>query len=238
LIIRKTNLILVFLSVFITFLTVFSTVSVTADQAGVGVLNVNPKFGHIKIEQKADTIRLYLNISDYNSWGDLFKVKIELKDKENDELIASFLYKQYENEEKWEKIHVFQQTHGEPLLLKEKCSVGYSNKKLTVDQRCDLGLLFVFNKTWFTSLNVFISDREGSKDASAEIDYIPVVSKPETGRSNNFLFIPWLDSSFLFEVPDYFPSLLALLLGIMGALLCVKKRKDIWMLKRNSYGKG
>lgn len=236
--IKKSLSLPVLLIILLLFSNIFFTVYANAEQAGVGVLNVNPKFGHIRIEQRTSTIRLYLNVSDYNSWGDLLEVKIELVDKENNELIASFSFKQYENKEKWERINLFQQTHGDPLLLEEKCSIGYSTKRITVDQRCDMGLLFVFNKTWFTRINVYIKDREGSKDASAQIDYTPVAEKPERERSNNLLFIPWFDNPFFYEIPEYFPTLLALLFGIIGAMLCIKKRKEIWALKRNSYGRG
>ncbi len=235
---KKINILLILSIIFVVLSNILFTSPVSAEQAGVGVLNVNPKFGHIRVEQRTDTIRLYLNISDYNSWGDLLQVTIELVDKDNDELIARFLYKQYENEEKWERIDDFEQNYGEQLLNTKKCGSYPSPKRLTVDQRCDMGLLFVFNKTWFTRLNVFIRDREGSKDASAQIDYTPVMEKPETGRSNSLLFIPWFDNPFFYEIPEYFPTLLALLFGIMGAMFCIKRRKEIWALKRNSYGNG
>lgn len=235
---KRSIIYLIFVTIILLLPIFLFTFSVTGRQAGVGVLNVNPKFGHLRIEQRTDTIRVYLTISDYNSWGDIYKVTIELMDKEYDELIARFEYKQYESQDKWEKIDIFEQTYGEPLLIEERCSCDFSTKRTTVEERCDMDLLFVFNKTWFTTINVNIRDREGYKDATAEIDYIPISERSEPERSGNLLFVPWFDNPFFFEIPEYLPMLLAILFGILGAMLCVKKRKEIWVLKRNSYDNG
>ena len=72
----KKILILLFF-VLITLNLLFSSIA-NAGQAGVGVINVPPKYGYIRVEQQNDLMRVYLTISDYNSWGDVYEVSLTL----------------------------------------------------------------------------------------------------------------------------------------------------------------
>ena len=146
---KKTfGVIIVFLLIFLDF-TICMTAS--ADEAGVGVLNVPPKFGIIQIVQQEENIRVYLTISDYNSWEDLFAVNITLGDV--DTKISSFVFKQYKDTTSFEKIYEFSESStGSNLLIEEKCSYTFSTKKDTVDEKCNIELLFVFHTTWFSKI--------------------------------------------------------------------------------------
>ena len=103
---RKIIVHLVYITVFISFLmSTFVIYRVNADgQAGVGVINVPPNYADIQIVERNGFIRIYLTVSDYNSWGDIYMVEINLED--NDRSIASFIFKQYETADSFEKIHI------------------------------------------------------------------------------------------------------------------------------------
>ena len=102
----------------------FNTINVcaTSGQAGVGVLNAPTKFGSVRIEKQDSFFRVYLTVSDYNSFSDVYDVTIILED--NDVEMASFNFRQYEDVESYQKINEFSQSSaGDDLLSLEKCSV-------------------------------------------------------------------------------------------------------------------
>jgi hypothetical protein len=68
------------------------TINCKAGEAGVGVINVPPKFTLIRIVQQDDFIRVYLTLSDYNSWADIYNVSITLEDSGINR--AQFLFQQ------------------------------------------------------------------------------------------------------------------------------------------------
>lgn len=49
----------------------------------------------ILLTQRDNTIRAYLDVSDYNFWGDILQVTIILKDTDAEK--ARFVFKQYEH---------------------------------------------------------------------------------------------------------------------------------------------
>lgn len=204
------------------FLTSFSK-EVQAGKAGVGILNVAPKYGMIKIINLGDQIRVELNISDYNSWSDIYKVKVLLEG--DGEEIATFLYKQYESEDKWEKINEFSEIGNKDLLVKEKCLFLRSLDKETVDQRCDIEIRFVFKNTWFTRINIVVSDRFGSESKS-HIDYNPSGAV----ETSNIILIPWFDGFIKISYPDYLPEFLAIIAGMIGVYISLRE-KELILLK-------
>jgi hypothetical protein len=209
-------------------LTIFSN-NVSANSAGVGVVNVPPKYGQLRIVQNDDTIRVYLIISDYNSWGDVFKISIILEDKYTDQEYATFVFQQYEDQDSFDQINSFTEIGGNEVLLTEKCSVTTSNKKDTIDDRCDIELLFVFNTMWFTRLKVIVEDREGEQ-ATSEIDTL-YSDSDEQYRSENIIIIPWFDGSRTFIIPPYLSNLLAVIAGLLGAGLCFRKKYKLYYRK-------
>ncbi len=119
------------------------SINANAGEAGVGVLNVSPKFSEIRLVQQNNLIRAYITTSDYNSWGDIYDVKIILDSYGSE--IATFTYKQYDDTDSFEKINEFSEESKEnDLLLEEKCSASHSDNDETVEERCNLNLIFVF----------------------------------------------------------------------------------------------
>jgi len=216
-----------FLPLFIVFfflLFIVSSNTISASQAGVGVVNVPPKYGKLRILQHEGTIRVYIIVSDYNSWGDIFEISVTLEDKNSGQDFAKFVYKQYSSKDSFEKVDWFNETVSNDLLIREKCSFETSDKKNSIDDRCDIELLFVFKTTWFSRLKIVVKDREGDQSTS-EIDYYPYEGTPdETYRSENIIIIPWFDGEITLIIPSYLSNLLAVLAGLLGAGLCFRKR--------------
>lgn len=228
---KKIQVLLSFVILIILFTTLFS-VNVSAGKAGVGVLNVPPKYGYISIEEQDNQMRVYITISDYNSWGDIYEVSVSLKDYGTE--IAKFTFRQYKDITSYVEINEFiEESSGNNLLITEKCSFERSDEKETVDERCDIELRFVFKKTWFTRLDVSVQDRDGSDPATAHIDY----SSEDTMRSSNVLVIPWINGVIVIELPAFLLDLIAIIAGLFGAMICIKKR-NIMFVRRAAYEKG
>jgi len=215
-----------------TFVLLFTSPAVNARSggAGVGVLNVPPQFNQIRLVQQGEFIRVYITCSDYNSWQDVISVSVALEESGEDK--TQFIYKQYEDEESYDRINEFVEIPDESsLLVTKRCSYDYTFNGETVEEKCYLYILIVFYKTSFTSLKILITDRGGST-ASSEIDY----SSEELARSGDFIVFPWPDGPITVEVSPYLLDSIALLLAICVTFLIVKKTKIIKLIKI-VYGK-
>ena len=71
---KKGGVLLSLVTVTMILFTTFLSIEASAGEAGVGVLNVPPKYSMIRVVQQDKFIRVYLTISDYNSWEDIFTV--------------------------------------------------------------------------------------------------------------------------------------------------------------------
>lgn len=118
------------ISTIILFIT-FSPINANAGnkgQTGVGVFSAPPQYSIIRLVQQGDDIRVYITVSDINSWKDIYSVSIVLEDLGVEK--AEFLYKQYEDETDWEIINEFSEKSKENnLLVTKKCSYDHSDKE-------------------------------------------------------------------------------------------------------------
>ena len=207
-------------------LTAIFSVDVRAEgQSAVGVLNVGPSQITTRIVPQDNTIRVYLVILDYNSWEDIFEVSVILEyyGKET----AMFTFSQYEDTATYVKSNTFTETSTEgDLLLKEKSTFSHSDKKETVDDKCNLNLLFVFRVTWFTHLKIVAKDR-GGLEATTLVEY----STDDLMRSSNMIVIPWIDGPILVGISSLVINILAIVVGAIGALYFAKKMNIIWLGK-------
>ncbi|DAC72613.1 MAG TPA: hypothetical protein DSN98_04325 [Thermoplasmata archaeon] len=189
-----------------------------AGQAGVGVINVPPKYGYIRIEEQDNFIRVYLNISDYNSWADISNVSVTLDNYGTK--ISAFLFQQYKSMDSYVEVNNFSETPAaNHLLVVEKCFFEKSNNKETIDERCDIALRFVFKKTFFTGLNIVIIDRAGSAPAEAYIYY----NTEESMRTGNTIVLPWIGVRITIDIPPYLLDIIAITLGLVGVMYYLKK---------------
>ena len=114
---------------------------------------------------------MYLNISDYNSWADVYNVSVTLDNYGTK--LSTFLFQQYKNLDSFVEINEFSENPiNKHLLDIEKCFFEKSNAQETIDDRCDIAIRFVFQKTFFTGLSIVINDRAGSAPAEAYIYFI------------------------------------------------------------------
>jgi hypothetical protein len=198
-----------------------SGVSAADNKTGVGVLNVPPEFSMIRVVQQNSIIRVYLTVSDYNSWEDIYEVKVVLEYHGLE--TAMFTFRQYQDPNSYLKLYEFSETSVEKdLLVREKCSFSHSDKKETVEEKCNLDLLFVFHTTWFTRLNIVTYDRDGST-AKAYIDY----NAEDLMRSNKMILIPWLYEPIPVHLSSSILNLIAVAAGVFGIVFFAKKKKMV-----------
>jgi len=221
---RKRTLLLLFISIIVLFFPWFS-INVSAGTAGVGVLNVAPKFSEIRVVQQDDSFRVYITASDYNSWEDIYMVSVSLED--YGVQTAGFLFKQYEDETKYNKIDEFSEVPEGSLLVKEKCSAQRSSEKETIADKCELKLILVFHMVLFSQLNIVISDREGGT-STANIDY----NADELMRSDTTITIPSLDEPISVVIPHYLLNSIAFTIAAAGTIMLVKR------MGRQGIGRG
>lgn len=218
-------------STIILFIT-FSPINANAGnkgQTGVGVFSAPPQYSIIRLVQQGDDIRVYITVSDINSWKDIYSVSIVLEELGVEK--AEFLYKQYEDETDWEIINEFSEKSKENnLLVTKKCSYDHSDKE-EILTGCYLNILFVFHTTWFTRLNIIASDRGGAT-STLQLDY----TSEDLMRRGDIIIIPGLDESMAVEIPPYLLDIIALIIAAIGIRYVVKKT-DVGKIMRVIYEK-
>jgi hypothetical protein len=221
---KKLVILSLMISIIITSIT-FPSINAGSGKAGVGVLNVPPQFNQLRLVQLDNFVRLYLTISDYNSWEDIISVRVILEVSGVEKV--EFIYKQYEDKSSFEKINEFSEEPKESgFLVTKKCSYDYIENGETVEERCNLEILMVFYTTLFTRLKIVIADRGGST-ASTQLDY----TSEELARSGNFITFPGPDGPTAVEISPYLLDLIALLAALFGTYYIVKKTKILKILK-------
>jgi len=210
----------------------FSSINANAGnngQTGVGVFSAPPQYSIIRLVQQGNDIRVYITVSDINSWKDIYSVSIVLEDLGVEK--AEFLYKQYEDETDWEIINEFSEKSKENnLLVTKKCSYDHSDKE-EILTGCYLNILFVFHTTWFTRLNIIASDRGGAT-STLQLDY----TSEDLMRRGDIIIIPGLDESMAVEIPPYLLDIIALIIAAIGIRYVVKKT-DVGKIMRVIYEK-
>ena len=224
---KKVWVLLLLIILIITFFQNIFSINVKAGKAGVGVLNVSPQYNVIRLTQQDDTFRIYLKVSDYNSWDDIQSINITLMDDSEEK--TEFIFKQYIDNITYDKINEFSEnSKGNNFLVIKKCSYEHSNGE-EVEDKCNLDLLFVFQKTWFTALNIIAYDRSGAT-ATIQLDY----SSEDLTRSGNIIIIPGINRSISFEIPPYLLDLFALVVSTFVTWYIIRKT-DIKKIIREIY---
>jgi hypothetical protein len=179
--------------------------------AGVGVINVPPDYADIKILQQDNTIRVYLTLSDYNSWSDIYKVELNLE--EEGTVLHTFSFKQWESDDSFNIVNKFSDETGSGLLHVEACDVTHSEETTTIPDRCQLLVRFVFQTTYFSQLHVKSIDRAGDS-TEAYIEY----KGGDMNRDGNILLFPWFDGAIKAEFPPYVIDLSVFLIAVVATI--------------------
>jgi hypothetical protein len=204
---------------------------VQAGEAGVGVINVPPKYGYIRVEEQDNFIRVYLNISDYNSWADINNVSVTIDN--YGAQISTFLFEQYKSIDSYVEINKFsEQPNNMHLLDTKKCFFEKSDNKETIDERCDISIRFVFQKTYFTGLHIVINDRAGSTPAEAYLSY----NTAESMRGGNTIVIPWIGTRITITIPPFLIDIIAIIIASVGVMYYLRKT-GAFSTRRGRYEK-
>lgn len=198
-------------------------------KAGVGVKNAPPQYSIIRLVQQDSFIRIYITVSDINSWEDIYSVSIVLEDSGAEK--ATFFYKQYKNVKTWDIINEFSEEPEENnLLVTKRCSHDHSDEE-EILAGCYVNLIFVFHTTWFSRLNIIASDRGGST-STLQLDY----TAEDLMRSGDIIIIPGLEKSMVIELLPYLLDIIALFAAALGTWYFVKKT-DVEKIMRVVYEK-
>ncbi|HDM25134.1 MAG TPA: hypothetical protein ENG24_00860 [Thermoplasmatales archaeon] len=161
--------------------------------AGVGVLNVPPEYSETRIVTEDGIMKIYLTISDYNSWSDIYNVTVTI---ENDNTInALFLFRHYESKTSIFPLAEFEEKIGKNYLIESKCKYQHSDKTDTVSDRCLLHLVFAFYPVPGNKLTILTYDK-GGLSAKTYIEY-NVEGVP---RSTSLIMVPWMTTPVEFPV--------------------------------------
>ncbi|MDG6217912.1 MAG: hypothetical protein QCI00_00535 [Candidatus Thermoplasmatota archaeon] len=207
-----------FICIVFTLFFICSSFLVAADggSAGVGVINVPPNYADIKIFQQDNQIRVYLTLSDYNSWSDIYKVQLNLE--EDGAVLHTFSFKQWDGKDSFNRINEFIDESSTSLLNREACDVSHSRESKTIADRCHLHVRFVFQTTYFSQIRVTATDRAGvSTEAFVEYKGSDMI------RDSNTLLIPWFDGAVKIELPPFVLDISILLIAMVATILIGRK---------------
>ena len=158
----------------------------SAGKAGVGVLNVPPEYRSTRVVYSDGMVKIYLTVSDYNSWRDIYKVDLYLESGRS--VVAHFRFKQYNNTNSYNEIDQFKEVKGNGYLFVDLCKTYHSSSRDTVDDRCLLNVIFAFSPVPCNKLSVHTYDRS-NLSAKVLIDY----TIGESARSDKVIMPFWSD---------------------------------------------
>ncbi|MCD6461367.1 MAG: hypothetical protein J7L61_01330 [Thermoplasmata archaeon] len=140
-------------------------ISETVSGAGVGVWNSPPTFASITVKED-DRISLYLNVSDYNGWEDIFRVTVDIYNPDGD-LVESVIYQQYPSNVSSVRIDEFTEARGEFLIPPDEDNFyagshvrRFSGEGWFIDNTTQ-EIVFIFKPFAGTRMRVVAEDSKG-----------------------------------------------------------------------------
>ena len=215
---------IIFVFIIILFVSlIITSINVQAGSAGVGVVNVPPEYSDIKIITEDGIKKIYLTISDYNSWADVYSVEVKIKN--GGETSALFVFKQYTSLASFTPTVEFIEEVGNNYLLIDECSATHSEETDTISERCLIHIVFTFQPLPQTELTILTKDRGGlSAHNWVEFD------REGIPRSPNMIQLPWMLNPI--EFSQY--TLDALAIAIASTVTAVIIKKRILEIRRQS----
>lgn len=196
-------------------LLIISSINVQGGSAGVGVVNVPPEYSDIKIITEEGIKKIYLTISDYNSWADVYNIKVTIKNA--GENSAMFVFRQYKSLASFTPVVEFNEEIGDNYLITEECSASHSDKTETISERCLLHIVFAFQPIPHTELTILTKDRGGlSAHTWVEFD------REGIPRSPGMILLPWMLNPI--EFSRYTLDALAIAIAATATAVIIKKR--------------
>ncbi len=211
----KTVISIVILASFVS--TIVLSHNIQAGSAGVGVLNVPPEYSETRIVTEDGIKKIYLTISDYNSWEDICTTTVIIKN--GDTVTASFVFRQYKSIASFTPIGEFKEEAGNNYLLVNKCSYSHSDKTDTVSDRCLLHMVFAFYPVPGTQLTILTYDR-GGLYAKTHVEY----DAEGMPRSTDMIMLPWMPTPVEFFL--YTLDALALAFAVTVTAVFIRKQQE------------
>ncbi len=157
---------------------------VSAQGGGVTVINVPPQFSGFSIRTQDGLNYIDVVVSDYNSWADIFRVRVEVLDNLQ-AAVADVAFQQYPDNVTLTRQPQFTEPLGS-YLVRALSSATYNTQPLTVADRTEMRVTFVLSPVKGTWLSVIATDL-GGLEAFAEIEYSP----------GFFGGLPWVPAIFV-----------------------------------------
>jgi hypothetical protein len=206
--------------VFVFILTLFvslivTSIKVQAGSAGVGVVNVPPEYSDIKIITEDGIKKIYLTISDYNSWSDVYTVEVTIKN--GGETSALFEFRQYTSLASYTPTVEFKEEVGNKYLILDECSASHSDKTETISERCLIHIVFAFQPIPQTELIILTKDR-GGLHAHTWVEF----DRDGVPRSPGMIFLPWMLNPI--EFSRYTLEALTIAIAATATAVIIKKR--------------
>lgn len=131
-------------------------------QTGVGVWNSPPTFTSIDLRDDNEVITLIINVSDYNGWGDLFQVTVEITDQDRVP-IQQAVFQQYATNTSTVRIDRFDQPISSPNLYLDVEMSRVTRYPGTdwYNENNTLGITFVFRPFGGTYIHIKAEDKRG-----------------------------------------------------------------------------
>jgi len=211
----KTVISIVILASFVS--TIVLSYNVQAPSAGIGVVNVPPEYSETRIVTEDGIKKIYLIISDYNSWRDIRTITVTIKN--GDTLMTSFVFRLYENTDSIIPFGKFEEKEGKDYLIVNKCSYSHSDKTDTVSDRCLLHVVFAFYPVLGTQLTILTYDH-GGLYAKTHVEY-DVEGMP---RRTDMILLPWTPTAVDFSL--YTLDALALAFAVTVTAVFIRKQQE------------
>ena len=155
---------------------------VAPEGGGITVINVPPQFSGFSLRTQDGLNYIDIVVSDYNSWSDIFRVRVEVFDNFQ-AAVADVAFQQYPDNVTLTRQPRFTQPVGSYLVW-SLSSATVNTQPVTVEERTEMRVTFVLSPVKGTWVSVTATDL-GGLEAFAQVQY-------STGFFGGFPQIPAL----------------------------------------------
>jgi hypothetical protein len=155
-------------SVLLVLLLSASSAPARGDGSGITVINVAPQFSGLSIRTEDGLNYIDVVVSDYNSWADIFRVRVEVLDSLQAS-VADVSFQQYPDNVTLTRQPRFTEPVGSYLVW-ALSSATVNTQPVTVEERTEMRVTFVLSPVKGTWVSVTATDL-GGLEAFAEVQY-------------------------------------------------------------------
>ncbi len=153
-------------------LTVANLPGADAGEGGVTIINVPPRISRMHFSAEYGITRIYMSVSDDNSWRDIYSVNLTFFNGERK--IALITYLQYANRSDLGSMEDLFTQHIGNYLIPDESYAERNRSGMSLEDKTTLNLTFSLKSIKATYVSVVVEDREGT-NATVGVEY-PLVS--------------------------------------------------------------